>query len=257
MTTDSDKRPSAGEEGHIEALLTAGTPGMLANRMTDRPHSLTAMTESWAKLTGGAMEAALTANTAALDAFTAAAGARTDAESDADQPQDDGSSHPLDHPEGREAGSVGSVLYEAEDWTVERSVSAAGLSVGDCVTFAKPVTDDDVRRFAAVSGDTNRLHLDEEFADETRFGGRIAHGGLVSALISAALARLPGVTIYLSQDLSFRGPVRIGDRASASVEVVEDVGGGRFRLETVVESNEEVVVDGEAVVLVEDAPQED
>ncbi len=213
------------------------------------------MTESWVRLTGNAVEAALTANAAALDVFSAAT---PDDPSDATEATEAGSdAEDSDPVEERQPGSADSVLYETADWTAEHSLSGDGddLAVGDSVAFEKTLSDEDVRQFAAVTGDTNRLHLDEAFAGETQFGGRIAHGGLVSALISAALARLPGVTVYLSQDLAFRGPVGVGDRPRATVEVVEDLGGGRYRLDTVVENDDELVIDGEAVVLIEDGPQ--
>ncbi len=220
--------------------------------MTDRRSDLTGMTESWARLTGSAMEAALSANAAALDAFSVAApGEGGDPESPEDGTADEDTPAPV---EDRRPGSVDSVSYEDADWTVEYSLSEDGPAVGDSVAFEKTVSDEDVRQFAAVTGDTNRLHLDDEFAGQTQFGGQIAHGGLVSALISAALARLPGVTVYLSQELAFRGPVDVGDRPRATVEVVEDLGGGRYRLETVVENEGDTVIDGEAVVLIEDAP---
>ncbi|AGB37189.1 MaoC family dehydratase [Natronococcus occultus] len=154
--------------------------------------------------------------------------------------------------------SVPSLEFADPDWTFERSVEdPTALAPGDNVTFEKELSDEDVRAFAEISGDTNRLHLDEEFAADTRFGGRIVHGTLVSGLISAALARLPGLTIYLSQDLEFAGPVGIGDRVSARVEIVEDLGNAQYRLETVVrdENNDTTVVDGEAVVLIDDLPE--
>jgi acyl dehydratase len=143
------------------------------------------------------------------------------------------------------------------EWAVERTVEdVAALEVGDEVRFSKHVSDQDILAYARASGDTNRLHLDEDYAAETRFRGRIAHGGLVSGLISAALARLPGVTIYLSQDLKFVKPVRADERLEAVVEVVEALGDGRFRLSTTVyDEDEEAVVEGEAVVLVEEAPE--
>jgi acyl dehydratase len=128
------------------------------------------------------------------------------------------------------------------------------LGVGDRAEFTKTISDDDVRQFAAASGDTNPLHLDDEFAEKTRFRGRIAHGTLVGSLISAALARLPGLTIYLSQDLEFHNPVRIGDRLTAECEIVEDLGDDQFRLTTRVIDEGEVVIDGEAVVLIDDLP---
>lgn len=136
-------------------------------------------------------------------------------------------------------------------WEVEVDASGEGLSVGDTIHFSKILSDDDVQQFAAASGDTNPLHLDESAAAETRFGGRIVHGALVTGLISAALARLPGTVVYLSQDAEFRAPVRIGDRVTADVEAVEDLGGNRFRLRTQVLRDDDVVVDGEAVVLIE------
>lgn len=140
------------------------------------------------------------------------------------------------------------------EWDVDRTADdPAELAVGDRVEFTKTITDDDVTAFAAASGDTNPLHLDEEFAEETRFGDRIAHGTLVSGLISAALARLPGTVVYLSQDMEFLAPVYLGDRVTADVEVAEDLGGGRLRLATTIVNDGDPCIDGEAVVLVPDA----
>ena len=117
--------------------------------------------------------------------------------------------------------------------------------------------DEDVTAFAAASGDTNPLHLDDVFASQTRFRGRIAHGTLIGGLISAALARLPGLTIYLSQDLEFHNPVRVGDRLTAICEIVEDLGDDQYRLTTRVLDGEDAVIDGEAVVLVDELPDGD
>ncbi|MDS0260353.1 MaoC family dehydratase [Haloarcula sp. S1CR25-12] len=130
------------------------------------------------------------------------------------------------------------------------------LGVGDRIEFTKTISDNDVRQFAAASGDTNPLHLDDEFAEQTRFRGRIAHGTLVGSLISAALARLPGLTIYLSQDLEFHNPVRIGDRLTAECEIVEDLGDEQYRLTTRVREDDTVVIDGEAVVLIDELPDD-
>jgi 3-hydroxybutyryl-CoA dehydratase len=153
--------------------------------------------------------------------------------------------------------SIPSLEYADADWSFERTVEdPTALAPGDQVTFEKQLSDEDVRAFAEISGDTNRLHLDDGFAADTRFGERIVHGTLVSGLISAALARLPGLTIYLSQDLEFAGPVGIDDRVSARVEIVEDLGNNQYRLETVVrdEDDDATVVDGEAVVLIDEMP---
>ena len=150
---------------------------------------------------------------------------------------------------------VDSVAHERADWTFERTVDdPTAIAVGDQVQFTKTISGDDVRRFAYASGDTNRLHLDDGFAEETRFGGRIAHGTLVSGLISAALARMPGLTVYLSQDLEFVAPVSLGDELTATVAVVESLGGNRFRLETTVDRDDDLVVSGEAVVMIDTVP---
>lgn len=138
------------------------------------------------------------------------------------------------------------------DWDMERTTDdASTLGVGDEVQFTKPIGDTDVRGFAAASGDTNPIHLDDEAAGETRFGERIAHGTLVGGLISAALARLPGTVVYLSQDLEFRAPVELESELTATCRIVEDLGDDRYRLTTVVESAETTCIDGEAVVLIE------
>ncbi|MFB6171589.1 MAG: CBS domain-containing protein [Haloarculaceae archaeon] len=147
--------------------------------------------------------------------------------------------------------------YEHGDWEFEcHSVTEGGVTVGDVVRFSKTLTDTDVRNFAEASGDTNRLHLDADYAAGTRFGRRIVHGTLVGGLISAALARLPGLTIYISQELTFRGPVDVGDRLTAVCEVIEDLGSDRYRLATEVRDETEgsVVIEGEATVIVDDLP---
>ena len=99
----------------------------------------------------------------------------------------------------------------------------ADLRVGMCATFAKTITEADIVLFAAVSGDNNAIHTNEEFAATTIFKGRIAHGMLSASVISAAIAnKLPGPgAIYMSQNLRFRAPVRAGDTVRATVTVKE------------------------------------
>ncbi|MEM1113012.1 MAG: MaoC family dehydratase [Pseudomonadota bacterium] len=97
------------------------------------------------------------------------------------------------------------------------------LSTGQRATFARQVSDRDIEGFAEICGDRNPVHLDDEFAARTAFGGRIAHGMLTGAFISAALAMtLPGPgTVYLSQSLRFRAPVKPGDEITVELEVIE------------------------------------
>lgn len=127
------------------------------------------------------------------------------------------------------------------------------LQVGETEAFAKTVTETDVYLYAGVSGDFNPAHVNEVYASNTFFKGRIAHGMLSAGFISATLAnQLPGPgTIYLKQDLSFRAPVRIGDTITAQVEVLElQVEKNRVRMKTTCTNQEgTVVLDGEALVM--------
>ena len=161
-------------------------------------------------------------------------------------PATDEASSPTDPP-------VSELAFSDDAWVMERSTDEyVDLEVGDYVRFTKPIRDGDVSAFAQVSGDTNRLHLEEEFAADTQFGDRIAHGTLVAGTISAALARFPGLTVYLSQDLEFHAPVEIDDEVTAHCEIVEELGDGRYRIRTTVSTgdDEQTVIDGEAVVLI-------
>ncbi|NUC73792.1 CBS domain-containing protein [Haloterrigena sp. SYSU A558-1] len=148
--------------------------------------------------------------------------------------------------------------YERDDWEFEyRGADESTVDVGDVARFSKVISESDVEAFAEISGDTNRLHLDAAYAAGTRFGERIVHGVLATGLISAALARLPGLTIYLSQESSFLAPVPIDDRVTAVCEVVDDLGGSKYRIETtVLDGDGTTVLDGDAVVLVDDLPPE-
>jgi len=162
-----------------------------------------------------------------------------------------------DGEDDRQPASSPELTYSKSEWTFDHTEDGDGVvSVGDRIRFSKCLTEEEINVFADASGDTNRLHLDPEFAEETRFGRQIVHGTLVSGVISAALARLPGLTIYLSQDLQFLGPVDIGEKVTAIVEVVEDLGDRRYRLTTVVEDEDgETVIDGEAIVLIDEIPE--
>jgi 3-hydroxybutyryl-CoA dehydratase len=145
---------------------------------------------------------------------------------------------------------------EQATWSFERSVEEPdNITLGDTVEFTKTLTDTDIGAFARASGDTNPLHLDDEFAMQTRFGGRIVHGTLVSGLISAALARLPGLTIYLSQDLKFLRPVEPGETLTAVVEVIEILDDNRYSLSTLVyNEDDQEVIKGTSTVLIDDLP---
>ena len=127
------------------------------------------------------------------------------------------------------------------------------LSVGMSAASERLVDDALIRQFAAVSGDHNPVHLDDAYAATTRFGGRIAHGMLGAALISSVLGmQLPGPgTVYLSQTLSFRRPVKLGDRVVSEATVIAlDAEKSRATLKTVCRVGDKPVIEGEAVVMV-------
>ena len=125
------------------------------------------------------------------------------------------------------------------------------LRVGMFTTYAKTITEADIVLFAAVSGDNNAIHTNEEFAATTIFKGRIAHGMLSASVISAAIAnKLPGPgAIYMSQNLRFRAPVRAGDTVRATVTVKELIPEKhRVLLSTCCTVRDEVVIEGDALV---------
>jgi 3-hydroxybutyryl-CoA dehydratase len=131
-------------------------------------------------------------------------------------------------------------------------MTRAQIEVGQTAEFTKTVTETDVVMFAGITGDLNPAHIDQVWAQASRFGGRIAHGMLSASFISTVLAmKLPGPgTIYLSQSLRFTGPVKIGDTVTARVEVAEVLPKRRVRLTTTVHTHDGTqVIEGEAVVL--------
>ena len=126
------------------------------------------------------------------------------------------------------------------------------LTVGQTAVFAKTVTEVDIVLFAGITGDTNPAHLNEEYAAASMFKGRIAHGMLAAGFISAVLGtKLPGPgTIYLSQSLKFKAPVRIGDMVVARVTISAIVPEKRrVTMTTTASVGSTVVVEGEAVVM--------
>jgi len=127
------------------------------------------------------------------------------------------------------------------------------LEVGMQDIFAKTITDADIITFAGISGDTNPVHLNHEFAAETIFEGRIAHGMLTAAFLSTVIGtKLPGPgCIYVSQNLRFKAPVRTGDTVSAICTVEKLIPERKFvELKTICMVKDKVVVDGEATVMV-------
>lgn len=131
-----------------------------------------------------------------------------------------------------------------------------GVDVGYKTTHVKTIAEADITQFAEVSGDFNPVHMNEEYAKKTFFGGRIAHGVIAIALLSAAMAKLPGLVILLSHSSRFLKPVRIGDTITAVAEATEvrkDKGIVTLK-NTCSNQNGEIVIEGETVVRLYEAP---
>ncbi len=125
------------------------------------------------------------------------------------------------------------------------------MAVGMAASFAKTVTDADLVLFVGVSGDTNPVHLDEDYAGGTMFKGRVAHGALTASFISTVLGtKLPGAgSIYVAQTLKFKAPVYVGDTVTAFVEVISLVPEKRFVIfKTQCFVRDTLVIDGEATM---------
>ncbi|PKQ31072.1 MAG: enoyl-CoA hydratase [Actinobacteria bacterium HGW-Actinobacteria-2] len=126
------------------------------------------------------------------------------------------------------------------------------LNPGDSASFEKTISESDVYGFAGIIGDFNPAHVNQRYAEQTRFGQRIAHGMLSGSLFSTVFGtQLPGPgAIYLSQSLNFLAPVLLGDTICATVTVAEKLEKGRVRFEcTATKQDGTVVVTGEAVLL--------
>lgn len=136
---------------------------------------------------------------------------------------------------------------------METGKTVQDLNVGERASLSRVVSEEDLALFACATGDVNPIHFDQPYAEGTFFKGRIAHGMLSAGFLSAVIAnRLPGLgTVYLSQNLKFLAPVRLGDTVTAEVEVLElDQERNRVRLRTTCTNQEgTLVLDGDAVVV--------
>lgn len=123
------------------------------------------------------------------------------------------------------------------------------IEVGMSASLTQTITDEDVRKFADLSGDNNPVHLDEEFASQSRYKKRIAHGLLSASFFSALFGtKLPGRgCVYVAQNLSFKRPVYLGDTVVATVTVTNiNVKNRRVFFETVCTVKNKKVIDGSA-----------
>ena len=127
------------------------------------------------------------------------------------------------------------------------------LQVGQSACYERAISEADVREFALMSGDLNPVHLDEAYAQTTRFKGRIVHGMLPVTFVSTVLGtRLPGAgAIFMGANFRFKAPVRIGDTVVATCTVREiNTVKSRVTFDCVCKVGDTVVVEGDALVMV-------
>src|SRR5262245_52890146 len=138
-----------------------------------------------------------------------------------------------------------------------RELTFAEVSIGESYHIERTFTDDDVQKFASISGDFSPLHVNSEYAASTEFGGCVVHGILLASLFSQLIGmRIPGKhALYLGQDLAFRKPVLVGDTVRASVKVMGKNEATRtIMLMTEIRNSEDkVVVSGSAKVKIRDS----
>ncbi|MEQ8505066.1 MAG: MaoC family dehydratase [Rhodospirillales bacterium] len=127
------------------------------------------------------------------------------------------------------------------------------LEVGQSDEYSRTISESDILVFAGVSGDTNPVHLNHEFASETMFEGCIAHGLLTASYISTVIGtKMPGPgCIYVGQTLKFKAPVKAGDTVTARATILEKFDDKNFvKIQTQCLVGDKVVLDGEATIMV-------
>jgi 3-hydroxybutyryl-CoA dehydratase len=133
-----------------------------------------------------------------------------------------------------------------------------GVKIGHKTSHSRTISEQDINTFAELSGDFNPVHVNEEYAKKTFFKGRIAHGTISIGLLSAAMAKLPGLPIFLGQDIKFLKPVRIGDTITATAEVI-DMRHDKSILtlrNSCTNQNGELIIDGTATARLFPAPED-
>ncbi len=132
-----------------------------------------------------------------------------------------------------------------------KSIEIKDIIIGQKVSVKQKITEEMVLEYAHVTGDYNPQHVNEQYAKDSIFGERIAHGMLSVGFISKLLGtELPGMgSIYISQEVKFLAPVKFNDEIEAFVEVVEIIGGKKVKLRTYCQNQDnQIVIDGFAII---------
>jgi 3-hydroxybutyryl-CoA dehydratase len=127
------------------------------------------------------------------------------------------------------------------------------IKIGMSASYSQTVTDADVKSFAGISGDRNPVHLDEKYAEESRYKKRIAHGMMTASYFSALFGtKIPGEgCVYVAQSLKFKRPVYVDDTVTATVEVTQiDLAKKKVFFKTTCTVKNKIVTDGEAEIFI-------
>lgn len=136
---------------------------------------------------------------------------------------------------------------------IKTSFTITEITIGMTASYTQTISNADVKAFAGISGDHNPVHLSEDYAKNSRFKNRIAHGLLTASFFSAIFGmKLPGEgCVYASQNLQFKKPVYLGDTVVAKVTVIAiDVLKKRVTFETVCTVKNRVVTTGTAEIFI-------
>ena len=127
------------------------------------------------------------------------------------------------------------------------------IEIGESASFAKTISESDVYLFAGITGDFNLVHINEEYARQTLFRGRVVHGALTTSFMFPVLGtKLPGLgTIAVEVTTRYKAPVRFGDTVTATAEVIaKDVSANRLRMKLTWSNQDGAeVAEGEALVM--------
>lgn len=138
-------------------------------------------------------------------------------------------------------------------YVLKNSISIQDIKIGMMASYSQTITDSDIKTFAGLSGDHNPIHVSEEYAQNSRFKKRIAHGFISSSFFSQLFGtKLPGFgCVYVSQTLNFLRPVYLGDTVTATVEVLSvNLEKKRVKFKTYCKVNNKLAINGEAEIYI-------
>lgn len=139
------------------------------------------------------------------------------------------------------------------DDVILSSIPIENIQIGMRVSYSQTITDSDIKAYAGLSGDHNPVHVNQEYAEESRYGKRLAHGLMSVGFFSALFGmRLPGPgCVYVSQNIKFKRPVYINDTVTAIAEVTDvNIKKKRVFFSTNCYVKDKIVISGDAEIYI-------